>query len=496
MPVPKPKPDESQQEFISRCISEMHDIDPDRPQDQIIAICYTQWREAKGESKDTTANVKAETLKEFQPKKFHRPLIYGAELQNPSHWNTGTPFVYVNDITSTDGSVTATLKWTDSLPKKGESFRWMPEIKAELPEGARLYKVVFIKEGDTYHIDWNGERYTRHFTREEIARAARTLIGGYVDENHQFWRPFEDTWIIDAEEEDGQGECIIYSKNPELHKLYDSGKILGVSIEYDVRAEPVVNGFAQQGILLYGLAVVTDPDNPPACPHTKIEVLKNSELESQSRSVTNKTRKKETKMEDNPKPDEVISRLNALEAEVKALAVKVSQQHREDKVYKTLQIYKLAKELGLSDNEINAIKRTLFSEQVSQTEPKDDKQRFINHAKIDDETFQKLYATFGDKLFSLLPERGTKVKQEQEGEREELREQVSEESETSDSPTQESEKSDSLKTESQKPKTESVNQTPKQEGMIKPPDEPEEPEVPEHLKKVWQERELKAKTPI
>lgn len=43
----------------------------------------------------------------------------------------------------------------------------------------------------------------------------------------------------------------------------------------------------------------------------------------------------------------------------------------------------------------------------------------------------------------------------------------------------------------QKPKP-----TPKQQGMLKPPLLPQEPEVPEHLKKVWKEREQKAKLPI
>lgn len=37
---------------------------------------------------------------------------------------------------------------------------------------------------------------------------------------------------------------------------------------------------------------------------------------------------------------------------------------------------------------------------------------------------------------------------------------------------------------------------PRQQGMLKPPDIQGEPEVPDHLKKVWQERELKAKRPI
>jgi len=45
MPVPKPEPGESEDDFISRCISTLHDTDPERPDDQIIAMCFTAWRE-------------------------------------------------------------------------------------------------------------------------------------------------------------------------------------------------------------------------------------------------------------------------------------------------------------------------------------------------------------------------------------------------------------------------------------------------------------------
>ena len=47
MPVPKPRPKEDRQNFISRCISELHHIDPNRPQKQIIAMCFNSWRSNK-----------------------------------------------------------------------------------------------------------------------------------------------------------------------------------------------------------------------------------------------------------------------------------------------------------------------------------------------------------------------------------------------------------------------------------------------------------------
>ena len=45
MPIPTPKGKETQQEFISRCMSEMKGEFPDK--EQRLAVCYTQWKEKK-----------------------------------------------------------------------------------------------------------------------------------------------------------------------------------------------------------------------------------------------------------------------------------------------------------------------------------------------------------------------------------------------------------------------------------------------------------------
>ena len=44
MPVPTPRKNEQRNAFISRCIRELSRLDPERPRDQIIAICYSKWR--------------------------------------------------------------------------------------------------------------------------------------------------------------------------------------------------------------------------------------------------------------------------------------------------------------------------------------------------------------------------------------------------------------------------------------------------------------------
>lgn len=48
MPVPTPNAGEKQKVFIPRCVSKLADTDPDRPNVQRVAMCYTAWRRAKG----------------------------------------------------------------------------------------------------------------------------------------------------------------------------------------------------------------------------------------------------------------------------------------------------------------------------------------------------------------------------------------------------------------------------------------------------------------
>ena len=48
MPVPNPRPNELQKDFMSRCIGIMKQKDPDRTTAQIIAMCGSTWRRDKG----------------------------------------------------------------------------------------------------------------------------------------------------------------------------------------------------------------------------------------------------------------------------------------------------------------------------------------------------------------------------------------------------------------------------------------------------------------
>lgn len=52
MPIPKPRADEDEQGFISRCISEIFD---EYGQEQSAAICYSTWRDKDNMSEEEDA---------------------------------------------------------------------------------------------------------------------------------------------------------------------------------------------------------------------------------------------------------------------------------------------------------------------------------------------------------------------------------------------------------------------------------------------------------
>lgn len=45
MPLPKPKADETQEQFVSRCMSDNQMMIEYKRQDQRLAVCYVTWRD-------------------------------------------------------------------------------------------------------------------------------------------------------------------------------------------------------------------------------------------------------------------------------------------------------------------------------------------------------------------------------------------------------------------------------------------------------------------
>ena len=64
MPVPKPSPDESEADFMGRCMSKMADEDPDMDNTQRLAMCFDAFRSGKkkGESINKTLDEKGRII--------------------------------------------------------------------------------------------------------------------------------------------------------------------------------------------------------------------------------------------------------------------------------------------------------------------------------------------------------------------------------------------------------------------------------------------------
>lgn len=65
MPLPKPRKGEEQNKFISRCVSFVKRDKPSTPQEQAVAMCFTQFRRSKKE------NMKEDLIAFLKKLKLH-----------------------------------------------------------------------------------------------------------------------------------------------------------------------------------------------------------------------------------------------------------------------------------------------------------------------------------------------------------------------------------------------------------------------------------------
>jgi len=64
MPIPKPKPNEKEQDFVGRCVSQLRNEDPDATQAQIVAICFDAFKTAQqGEKMETDVKNSKKEIK-------------------------------------------------------------------------------------------------------------------------------------------------------------------------------------------------------------------------------------------------------------------------------------------------------------------------------------------------------------------------------------------------------------------------------------------------
>jgi len=73
MPLPKPKDKEKKNDFVSRCITDLTDKKEFKSQDQRIAVCYSQYKDAKAVAEEVIGSGDDECLS-FSYQKTYKGL--------------------------------------------------------------------------------------------------------------------------------------------------------------------------------------------------------------------------------------------------------------------------------------------------------------------------------------------------------------------------------------------------------------------------------------
>ena len=171
-----------------------------------------------------------------------------------------------------------------------EKFSWIqPHIQfIKEDDQAKYFKVEALFPLTS--MNWNV------YTREELIRACRTLIGKHTDLNHTA-EILQEVQIVDADYEDDTVECLDrVLKGSKALSMLEKGEILQVSIEADCLrgSELTPEGWTCQGLVFTGKAYLTK-DVLPGVPLTRIMPVE--KLVESFKGVTMGKEEKEQKTE-------------------------------------------------------------------------------------------------------------------------------------------------------------------------------------------------------
>ena len=124
-----------------------------------------------------------------------------------------------------------------------------------------LVKVVAKTPASTNHINEDGT--VRVYSPVELQEAARSLAFRHIDVNHNMKRIIPDAFVVDAQFNDGDVECLCYIPSIEYIRKLKESIVKTVSIEeYNREDVKTAQGTELKGIIFTGLALV-DPSIDP-----------------------------------------------------------------------------------------------------------------------------------------------------------------------------------------------------------------------------------------
>jgi len=283
--MPTPQPNETEQEFVSRCIPIVSSEHPEWENDQCVAVCYSMWRE-----KDK--KTEAYRHRDFQRIYNEFVTYYKDRVKGESEY-----YAWLKALKLNENSDYANAK---------ESFKWAKNMLQPLREDTdnKYYKILVgfpLKS-------MNGNVYKER----DLIAAALDLKGKHPSLNHknQFWfspnNPYND-WgnitIIDGKYEEGAIETILQvpktavcpiCNGEKMTKLIDEQKIVNVSLEGNCGG-----GFCQITGECEGFHFADPPftlltsDVLPGIPLARIKPLESIMVEAlQSANETNRNEEK------------------------------------------------------------------------------------------------------------------------------------------------------------------------------------------------------------
>jgi len=258
MPIPKPTSGQSEQQYVSACMSWMHDNEPKRSREQQLAMCYNTYRQAKKGEDQTDILTRLNNVKDKLVQ------VFGA---------VGLKYYYA---TLDALGVTVTAKG-DYL-YKGDVFD-LPFIKTD-EDGSIEFNNMLLAEVKFSKIDKqnrtvSGYANTIVFDCDRdivLPEAYAESIKEYIQFpvvyfNHQHREPAFGTFKRENQSIDEIGWFVKtnVAKNPPLYwEMVEDGRLNGYSIGGRFRAVPEEHGNARVwrvGVHVMDLSAVPRPCN-------------------------------------------------------------------------------------------------------------------------------------------------------------------------------------------------------------------------------------------
>jgi len=160
------------------------------------------------------------------------------------------------------------------LTEKGDPdvkiFPWSMPARYYMKPGRMILHGTALVAGQTRKGDI--------YTREEVLRGARALIGGPIelfehswDVGEPRWLPYPENIVLDAEEVESRLEYIAGIEEPQVQELINEGEINRISVNAICRHVPASNPGLCEGMILNGFCLL-HKTGIPSSPGTYVKI--------------------------------------------------------------------------------------------------------------------------------------------------------------------------------------------------------------------------------